>query len=675
MTNERTSLPLSGGSRRRQPPRWLTWAAALIAAELLIAAAYFLRPGASPLAVGAALAALGALAWWMTLRLLDAPLVTPAVRIDAGRLPRLARAFALISGGGALALVVVWSAAGAAAPSTLVQMLIWAVGIGVVALGVGALPVRFGVPARWELLALAGIVALALLLRAWDVGGLVRGLIDEVIYINGVLRLHDAPQTGLLTSLSRLAPTTAVYTTWNAAAVELFGQTLAGLRLTNVILGTLGVAALYGLARQLAGARVALAAALILATFPPHLHFSRIATPQLADALFGTLALWCAVRAWHGGGASDWARAGVCLGLTQYFYEGGRLLFPALMLAFVGWLWLSERQARGRITRGIGRGLLAFALVGAPVYLSIALSGTSPTRRLDDVGMSTAQWETIFAGGFSLEALRLLAERFAQPFLVYVHQPDITGEFYGGDQPMILVVLVPLLLAGTVWATRCALRRGRALLLPVLWASAAALGNGLLVVTAVYPRYIDAYPALALLLALGLVGLADVFGRWHARALLIGVMLVGSVQGFYYVGVHLPLFNVQFRAAKPYPDGVDAVLRAVESLPPDTALYLISSPPDNRTALRRLLRFLTLNDAPPLLGASPTMTLETLDADSLTPDAVRALPRVNSAFFVAPGAGDAVALLGRYFPLQRPQVSPYDLPAEEAYVLYFAPSR
>ncbi|MDZ4763590.1 MAG: glycosyltransferase family 39 protein [Chloroflexota bacterium] len=724
-----------------RPRRWIARGAALIALQLAAAAAYFLRPGADSLGAGAGFALMAVVLFVAAWRLIQPKQPHPPTPAPVGREGESAAL--VLMGVVCLLVAVVWSAAIFPAPHIGLQFAVWIAGVGSITWGVsvkGAKPLvkqaarpaivkpasRFlnnnpstsGVePAKAGLnsfakgfasLAIVSILAIALIVRLYGLDTQIRGLIDETIYVNGILRLWDEPTIGLLSSLSSLAPTTAVYTVMHAGTTALFGYDLIGLRALNVALGVAGVLALYGVARELFDQRIALAAALILATFPPHLHFSRIAIPQLADSLFGTLAFWCAARGWRTGKAADWARAGICLGLTSYFYEGGRLLFPAVLFA---WLIVSFHPRSWRAWRRDALTLLmAFALIAAPVYLTMAATGTSLTRRLNDVGLNADYWRGLFADGVTLDALTAAGTHLLEPLLVYVHRPDGTHEFYGGDQPMVSVILVPLLLLGVGVS---AAHPRRAPILPALWALLGAFGNALLIVTDSHQRYIEVHPALALLIALGVCALIEIMianrnpqnnrtplppldvkrGRQMIVNVVIGVLISGVAvfQLTYYFSAHVPLFNAQFRAAKLYPDGIDAVLRAADALetgalPPNTQIVVLSSPVDNRLMLRRFLRFLTLTSPPDSLsiwngGVAPAagMRLHAFDAAALTDDQIAALPHENTAFFIArnllfPDRLEIVARLGQFFNLQPPQLSPYDIPDDEMYLLYFAPT-
>jgi asparagine N-glycosylation enzyme membrane subunit Stt3 len=103
--------------------------------------------------------------------------------------------------------------------------------------------------------------------------------------------------------------------------------------MATVIMGTLSVVAAYGAGRELFNRRIGIVAGLILATLPLHLFYSRIATGNLGDALFSTLMVYFAARAFRDNRRGDWVLLGVSLGMSQYFFEGGRFLFPVVFVS------------------------------------------------------------------------------------------------------------------------------------------------------------------------------------------------------------------------------------------------------------------------------------------------------------------------------------------------------
>ncbi|HRF98926.1 MAG TPA: hypothetical protein PLZ51_27135, partial [Aggregatilineales bacterium] len=104
---------------------------------------------------------------------------------------------------------------------------------------------------------------------------------------------------------------------------------------------------------------VAFVSAVMLATLPIHIQFSRLALNNIADPLFGTLTFYFIARGFKYPHKmrGNFAWAGAMLGLTQYFYEGGRFLYPALTLGWLGFLggWAYLRHIRPLITFSILR--------------------------------------------------------------------------------------------------------------------------------------------------------------------------------------------------------------------------------------------------------------------------------------------------------------------------------
>jgi len=203
--------------------------------------------------------------------------------------------------------------------STHIQFALWFAGIAVFAYGMSGAP-RLRIP-RYDprhVAALGAILVLAFAVRGFGLGTTIWQSIDEIHWMDGVRMIgweNDA--FDLLKSPSGYQGVTAVYTYWNAGTVALFGNNWVGLRMINAIIGTFTVLAMYGLGNALFDRRMALIAALVMATFPPHLQFSRISLAHITDGFVGTAMIMFVVRGMKWGRRSDWVLAGVSLGLSQ----------------------------------------------------------------------------------------------------------------------------------------------------------------------------------------------------------------------------------------------------------------------------------------------------------------------------------------------------------------------
>ncbi|GAB4514461.1 MAG: hypothetical protein OHK0046_16590 [Anaerolineae bacterium] len=466
------------------------------------------------------------------------------------------------------------------------------------------------------LLPITLVVLLAFLLRLGNLEYAIHRHVDELLSVDSVVQLRSDPYTPLLVPYQGVAAFPRLYAYIQLHTMPLFGATLTSLRLVSVILGTVGVAAVYRLA--LPDRRLGLLAALLLATLPPHLHFSRLGLNNIADPAFGTLALAFVL-------GERYILAGVMLGLTQYFYEGGRLLYPALLLA---WAALHPQRWRGWV-----RLLGVFVLVAAPVYLTLLMNDLPLAPRLNATSHG-AEWTV---------------EKFWRALTFFAWQD--ASWFYGGA----FVLAVPLVILGLFrW-------RDRVVRLAVLWLLITVLGNSLLRDPLEAPRYVVAYPALAVLMAAGVVQM----GRWMAPywrlpvtgVVVGGVMLLHTV---YYFGVHIPWFLEEFRS----PLLMDDIRFRTVDVPRNTHIHLITDeivfPTDSLAYLQ-------------YVGHDSSVFITTIHPHEFNPELLDQLePNRNHVFFVAREHTGLQLMLARSGLFEAPLGSPY---GHGRYLMYHTPFR
>jgi len=551
-----------------------------------------------------------------------------------------------------------------------VQFLLLAGGIGQILIGLRDAPRGDRIDGS-EWLLIAGIFIVALIPRVVALDTLVRSLVDELPWVDGIRNFWWRGDVELLRPMSSTFPFTSIFPYWEAGAVEIFGHNLAGLRIVSSVMGALTVVALYGLARHLFDRTTALIAAILLAFFPPHVHFSRLALLNMADPLPGTLAFAWAVRGLRYNRRLDWALAGVALGATHYFFEAGRLLYTPLMIIWLGWLALTWRGADGQSSlrpylRNIGVLVLTTLLVALPVYYVFNAQGEALAGRLNQSAQSSDFLSNIVNGSQPIDDL---ARQGITPLLMYVNRPESVA-YYGGDQPLVLTGIVPLFLLGVAYVL---LRPRKPSILLIMIPLATAAGNTLLKDPAVSARYVVALPAVALLIALGLRVTADRLAAMFRspalanvlhRLVPVAVVVLCIVQMVYYFGPHIERFNEQNRYIKRYRDSVDAVLRAAD-LDENTFVVLIGEPVVDGNVPSHFLNFLRTD-----------MTLQSITPQELTQRYLADLPPIRPyAFFVAQDDAHSVNLIREFFYLRAPEITPNyeEIPEDRQFVLYYAP--
>jgi len=456
-----------------------------------------------------------------------------------------------------------------------------------------------------------------------------------------------------------------IFSYGQAWAVEALGRNLGAVRLPSAVCGALTVPALYVLARTLFGRTTALAAALILAGFPPHLHYSRLALNNIADPLFGTWALAFIARGLRHNHRLDYALGGVMLGLTQYFYEGGRLFFPLLAL---GWLaaglilWRPRPALRGAIVM-----LVAFALVGFPLYYTLISMDFPLIDRLEKTRLDDIYPELDNGSG----TLRTRLVHFRQSLMLYVNAPENTifyyYLYYGGKHPLILEYLVPLFFLGLVFA----LWRWRGPgVLPLGWVLLTSAGNAMLVESGVTARYVIAFPALALLVALGLRETVRLLWpqrfaeRLQTGAVAAAAVIIMAGQAWFYFGPFLDYFHVEVHES-PTSDVDDAILRS-KNFPPGTHIHIVAE--GIMMAADDAQRFADF--------LADDLTVEIIPPDDITLETLLKLPRdVDHAFYVLPHDAPVLVELNKTFGLETVELSPFEnVPDDKELWLYYVPA-
>ena len=314
-------------------------------------------------------------------------------------------------------------------------------------------------------LAVIAVLALALLLRVWDLTGTPPGCAASEC-INGLRLVDGQPltfsQPGAFNLFERIAR--LIY--------SLTGAGVLSLRLTAAAMGFLTVVLFAGVARRLTRPAFIAPALLLIALSPWHIWASRTSDGWVEAALLVTLALWLSLEALAHADLRWWAPAGLALGLL---FADVPLLRPAVLL------WSAAVIALG-VWAGFRRGRrqpwlapLAGGLAGALGMAAPAIVAGWRGGGLFPTGAADVPWldNTVTLTGSLL-------------------RPDLTV-----DSPFALAGLLSALAAALVIVGLGALGRN------VRQPAALLLGAGLLAIGASLGRAdLSITPPAALLLAL-----------------------------------------------------------------------------------------------------------------------------------------------------------------------------
>ncbi len=224
-----------------------------------------------------------------------------------------------------------------------------------------------GAPRRaWllDVIILAGIVALALGTRVWDLAALPFAIHPDEILTGRLAYQHyiDGQGTPIFNTVWTDINLPALWFWAVAQSLQFGGGTLAALRLPAALFGAATVIPFYGLVRMHWGRAAAIAGTLILAVSASNVHYSRVTLNNIVTPFFWVICCYFLLRGLRTRRPADWVLAGFAGGLSEYGYYGTHLL-PFILLAFGAYLLvIHQRQA----VRYLGHfGLLALGYVTA----------------------------------------------------------------------------------------------------------------------------------------------------------------------------------------------------------------------------------------------------------------------------------------------------------------------
>lgn len=389
---------------------------------------------------------------------------------------------------------------------------------------------------RWVL----GVVVLALLLRVISLETIPGGFhVDEWGTAGFALQYVVPPIDETISPfVTGGGAQPALYYYLARASLAVFGESIAGLRMSSVLAGSLAVVATFALVSLLHNRQAAYLSAILMASYHFHIHWSRIGLNNIWDTLWVPLILAFYVWGWRRDRPAGATLAGLALGLSQYFYAGSRIGIFLLGYLVIR-LWRADRDD-ARLLTHLGRLIGMAAVVAGPLAVFAALNPEIFFNRLT-TGLLWDPFALKLAGtppGF----LPSVPQQFLWTLLSFTAIPEGAG-FYRPGVPLVIGLATPLLLAGVFWQIH------RKELLPVFWlALTMFFGGFLLEALPASNHYAVAIPALVWLIASPLEALMG-FGR--PRWVLLALAIIVATDLYFYFGIYAQAPSLDF--VHPFP--------------------------------------------------------------------------------------------------------------------------
>lgn len=305
-----------------------------------------------------------------------------------------------------------------------------------------------------------------------------------------------------------------------ALPIGILGRTVLGARILSALVGAMTIPALYILVKRVWSRQLALVAALLLAGYHLHVHYSRLGMNNVWDPLVTLLALGSLAYARQHSRRRTWLIAGVLLGLCAYFYMPSHLM-PFMLPAIVLYLFLLDRPFVDRHWPRVLGAVTIAALVALPQYIYYQTNSGLFMERANVLGILQTDWLLQEAAASGRTPLAIVVDHFWRAALAFNATLD-TSSTYNPGIPLLRYWPSLFFIVGLgVTVTR--LRQFRYALVLIWLGTTVILGGALLVGAPDSHRFLIAAPAVVLVVAVGL--------RWLARRILQSLRLLGHSTG------------------------------------------------------------------------------------------------------------------------------------------------
>jgi 4-amino-4-deoxy-L-arabinose transferase-like glycosyltransferase len=366
---------------------------------------------------------------------------------------------------------------------------------------------------------------------------------------------------------------------WHAVSMKVFGETVFGLRMSSVLVGTLTLVPTYLLTRLLFNRKTALLATFLLAVSHSFIALNRLGINYTQTTLFEVTAFYFLFRGLRSKRWRDFAVSGLLVGGGLYLYYASRLV-PFIILGFVACASLSNR----RFLRDQWRGLVVLTLTAVIVFSPMGLyfvqhpwhfmSRTSNVFVLGDRGWVNTPYPP------DSSALTILRQA-ARVLPLFNYGGDSSGQ-YGYRGPMLDFITSILFVLGLGYSFARVHRPHHLFLLIWFWAT--MIVGGVLTLPAPFlPRLAGMLPVLSIFAAATVSAILGVFEHaWGQRkatratlaglvALTLGVVAFLNYDAYFNKYIH----TIQGWAMR---EPATAIARYVNSLGENYEVYLLGAP-------------------------------------------------------------------------------------------------
>jgi 4-amino-4-deoxy-L-arabinose transferase-like glycosyltransferase len=387
---------------------------------------------------------------------------------------------------------------------------------------------------RTELMMLGGITLLAAFLRFYQLGVYPRILDGDEglmgLFAQSTLSGHYANPFALWENFG------ALYLQAINFIFGIFGKTPFALRFLPALSGTLAVPALYLLARQIGGKRVAAIGSFMLAISHTHIHFSRIASVgYIHSTWLVPLELYLLLSGLEKKKSWRTAAGGALLGIHFSVYLTSQIIL-GMIIVFVLITFLLMRKWFIPVVRQVAAFFGGLAIMILPELFYIFKNPSEFFNRLSQDGTFQSGWleQTMALTGQS--SVQVLAGRVLHAFLSLFYYP--AKDFYGSSIPMLTLFTAVFFLIGLVIALRRVRSPGFLLLNGYFWAPVLAIGIFSVPPSADSYRMLIVLPPALLLAGMAIDETLELVGFGWSRARNVYAFMAGALM------ISLAIFNL-----------------------------------------------------------------------------------------------------------------------------------